>query len=497
MPAAMRAAKSTSLSWTSSSQQHSAAVSSSESVSITSSRRRSLASVSSHATSLAVSQQDRLSIAPSSFTTGSTSTSGTTGMFIHARLVDAHWSRRELFDIVTSNTFGNLIMFIIMINTATLAVQTTASIQQNYGWYLAMADQVFLGIYLMETFLKLVVFHTTYFKAGWNIFDFIIVITSILSFALDSVSTTAFQGFNPKVMRIFRVLKAFRAIRSLRALRAISVLKSLQVIVEALLASIPALSSIIALFALNLYIFAVVARSVYGSYDKWRFGSMGSAVFRIFATVTLDDWSTIYRDNPDAPGLSAFLMLFVILENFVLLNLLVAVIVSNLATAQARMDKLRRKDKRQEARELRDAEQEQQDGGSQGDLSSTQQDANDDASTRRCVPQDRSADPMFPNHANPHAFREAMIDQVLGGDPIDMFYPVHAARKTKMLASTFCSSISRLESGVAGYREGTCMVMEMLEAASSHGMCPSSTSTAAAPESSMVSGTRPVRFQDG
>jgi hypothetical protein len=38
------------------------------------------------------------------------------------------------------------------------------------AWYLAIIDQLFLGIYVMEMVLKIWVFRISYFKTGWNIF---------------------------------------------------------------------------------------------------------------------------------------------------------------------------------------------------------------------------------------------------------------------------------------------------------------------------------------
>ncbi|KAI9183569.1 Cation channel sperm-associated protein 1 [Blastocladiella emersonii ATCC 22665] len=268
---------------------------------------------------------------------GSSSPSSMSGSGQESVLIEiasASWLRRHTYFIVSHGFFSSAILFVIVLNTALLAIQTTPTLNANYGWYLSMLDQIFLGIYLMETGLKLYVFRLAFFKSGWNNFDITIVFTSVISFALPYV-LGATINFNPKVIRLFRVFRAFRAVRSLRALRAISFLRSLQVLVQTLLQSIPAMSSIVSLAALVLYIFAVIARSMYGTIDVARFGTLGTTFFRLFAVLTLDDWTTIYYDNSArAPDLFIFLFLFVVLEAFVLLNLFVAVIVSNLEQLQ-------------------------------------------------------------------------------------------------------------------------------------------------------------------
>ncbi|KAJ3361104.1 Cation channel sperm-associated protein 1 [Allomyces javanicus] len=276
--------------------------------------------------------------------------SGTTGalsqLHLLANLAESHWIRRQCFLLCSSSTFNNAILALIVLNTVLLAVQTTTYINTNYGWYLSLLDQSFLGIYLMETLVKLFVFRLAYFKVGWNIFDFSIVLSSILSFLLP-VLLNAAVSFNPKVIRLLRVFRAFRAIRSLRALRAISFLKSLQVLVEALLASIPAMSSILALIALALYVFAVIARVIYAKLDPHHFGSLPRSMFWLFSLMTLDDWSKIWIENKDAaPDIFAFLFAFLFLESFVFLNLFVAVIVSNLDESSKRMERIRKRDVR-------------------------------------------------------------------------------------------------------------------------------------------------------
>ena len=89
--------------------------------------------------------------------------------------------------------------------------------------------------------------------------DFFIVLASFLEwlqFTIQSLST-----LNPKILRLLRVFRAIRAVRALRVLRTISFLKNLQVIVGTLLSSIPALSNIILLLFLVLYVFAIMGSS--------------------------------------------------------------------------------------------------------------------------------------------------------------------------------------------------------------------------------------------
>jgi len=44
---------------------------------------------------------------------------------------------------------------------------------------------IFLAIFAIEAFLKLVVYKSYYFTSGWNIFDFTVVLLTILGVILE------------------------------------------------------------------------------------------------------------------------------------------------------------------------------------------------------------------------------------------------------------------------------------------------------------------------
>eukprot|EP00002_Diphylleia_rotans_P007015 TRINITY_DN1649_c0_g1_i2.p1 TRINITY_DN1649_c0_g1~~TRINITY_DN1649_c0_g1_i2.p1 ORF type:complete len:289 (+),score=40.62 TRINITY_DN1649_c0_g1_i2:152-1018(+) len=200
------------------------------------------------------------------------------------------WSplRQYFLKIVESSKFNNTILFVIMLNTIIIAIQTDKATEIKAGWYLSFVDNIFLGIYFTELLIKAFVFRSNYFKSGWNTFDFVIVLTSFVDWLRFGLATAA--SFNPKIFRLLRVFRAVRALRGLRALRAVSFLQSLQIIVSTLLKSIPALSSIVMLLFLILFIFAVIGRNLYGDVVPENFGSIWTALFSLFSVMTLDDW---------------------------------------------------------------------------------------------------------------------------------------------------------------------------------------------------------------
>jgi voltage-gated sodium channel len=50
----------------------------------------------------------------------------------------------------------------------------------SYGNILHTFDKIIIAIFTIEAILKIIAYRFDYFKNGWNIFDFIIVVVSLV-----------------------------------------------------------------------------------------------------------------------------------------------------------------------------------------------------------------------------------------------------------------------------------------------------------------------------
>lgn len=120
-------------------------------------------------------------------------------------------------------------------------------------------DLAFLGVYLIELFLKLLV-HQIYFfcneEMNWNIFDLCLVIQGIAEALLTffKVSTTSDGAglVSARVLRVFKVGKVLRIFRTLKFLR------GLRVMVVSLVSSIQTIFWSLIMMSVILFIFALV-----------------------------------------------------------------------------------------------------------------------------------------------------------------------------------------------------------------------------------------------
>jgi len=85
-----------------------------------------------------------------------------------------------LFKLVTNKRFEAGVMVIILLNVIAMALEhdkmsTTMKDTLNY------VNLTFVSIFTIECLMKLLALRLYYFKEPWNVFDFVIVVVSVLS----------------------------------------------------------------------------------------------------------------------------------------------------------------------------------------------------------------------------------------------------------------------------------------------------------------------------
>jgi len=210
--------------------------------------------------------------------------------------------------IVESRWFQTLILGLILVNAAILGAETFEDIKASSGELLLWVDHLILYVFVVEICLRFFAYRGDYFKNGWNIFDFIIVLISLMA---------ATSG-----------LTAIRALRVLRVLRVITVIPRMRVVVTALLDSIPGIASVGLVLVLIVYVFAVIAANIYGPAHETLFGNVFTAMYTLFQVMTLEGWPDIAAQVREThPGSWMFFLTFVLIATFTMLNLFVAIVV--------------------------------------------------------------------------------------------------------------------------------------------------------------------------
>ncbi|MEO1137234.1 MAG: ion transporter, partial [Pseudomonadota bacterium] len=197
---------------------------------------------------------------------------------------------------------------LIIANAVILGAETFAGVKAMAEPWLSMIDRIIVYAFVIEIGLRIIAWRFAYFRNGWNIFDFLIVIVSIAA---------ATSG-----------LAALRAFRVLRVLRVITVIPRMRVVVSALLDSIPGIASVGVVLALIVYVFAVIASNLYGPAHPALFGDVFQSMYTLFQVMTLEGWPDIASQVAETHRRSwIFFLTFVLIATFTMLNLFVAIVV--------------------------------------------------------------------------------------------------------------------------------------------------------------------------
>lgn len=228
--------------------------------------------------------------------------------------------------LVEANWFHQFIIAVIVVNGIVLGLETSRGLSTSMTSLIAWVDAACLVIFVMELGLRLFVYRFSFFKSGWNIFDFLIVAASL-----------APTSGGLSVLRAFRIL---------RVLRLITVVQSFRRVVSAMLLALPGVGSVAGLLLLVFYIGGVLSTNLFGAqFPQW-FGSLGASMYTLFQIMTLESWSMgIVRPVMEVYPLAwAFFIPFIAVTTFTVLNLFIGIVVDAMATVKEKDNEVLRQD---------------------------------------------------------------------------------------------------------------------------------------------------------
>lgn len=221
--------------------------------------------------------------------------------------------------IVKQKLFDHFIIALILINAVILGLETSPDLLAQYGDYLLLANNVILGVFVIEAILKITAVaprFKLYFGSGWNLFDFTVVVLSLVP------STGEFA----MIARLARLL---------RVARLISTIPELRIIVSTLVRSIPSMGHVLLLMSVIFYIYGVAGYHLFHEHDPTHWRSLGMSLLTLFRVVTLEDWTDVmYKAMEMHPLAWMYFVSFVVVGTFVVINLFIAVVINNLEEAK-------------------------------------------------------------------------------------------------------------------------------------------------------------------
>lgn len=150
-----------------------------------------------------------------------------------------------------------------------------------------------------------------FFKKGWNIFDFTIVVVSLIPVDDSQYALLA------RMLRLFRVL------------RLISFIPEMRVLVTALLIAIPRIGYVALLMFVIFYLYAVVGSFLFAPINEFLWGDLGAALLTLFRVATFEDWTDVMYETMEVYAYSwIYYLTFIFMSTFIFLNMMIGIVVS-------------------------------------------------------------------------------------------------------------------------------------------------------------------------
>nr|ARX79632.1 voltage sensitive sodium channel [Musca domestica] len=197
---------------------------------------------------------------------------------------------------------------------------------------LKSGNYFFTATFAIEASMKLMAMSPKYyFQEGWNIFDFIIVALSLLELGLEGV-----QGLS--VLRSFRLLRVFKLAKSW---------PTLNLLISIMGRTMGALGNLTFVLCIIIFIFAVMGMQLFGKnyidhkdrfkdheLPRWNFTDFMHSfmiVFRVLCGEWIESmWDCMYVGDVSC---IPFFLATVVIGNFVVLNLFLALLLSNFGSS--------------------------------------------------------------------------------------------------------------------------------------------------------------------
>jgi voltage-gated sodium channel len=215
----------------------------------------------------------------------------------------------KLEKINDSRLFQMSVVLVIVISALSIGAKTH-NLSSGFIEILAFADIAITFFFVIEIAIRYLAIGNfkTFFKSGWNIFDTIIVIGSLIPS----------QGTGILLARLLRVF---------RVLRLVSMVPELRLLINALLKAIPRMGYIALLMFVIFYIYGAVGSILFEHVNSTLWGDVSIAMLTLFRIATFEDWTDIMYETMEPHPLSwIYYISFIFLTAFVFLNMMVGTV---------------------------------------------------------------------------------------------------------------------------------------------------------------------------
>jgi Ion transport protein len=155
---------------------------------------------------------------------------------------------------VNKDGFELFIYICIIINTVILACNWYG-MKETTESAMGLINQIFTAIFSMEALMKIIAFGSLYFRKAWNVFDFAILVLTIVQIVASLSNFTSEFTLYVTILRVLKLLKTARLFKKANSIKNIA---------RTLLMTFPNLTNIAFLLFLLMIFYAILGMNIFG-----------------------------------------------------------------------------------------------------------------------------------------------------------------------------------------------------------------------------------------
>lgn len=219
--------------------------------------------------------------------------------------------------------FETFVIIVIIVSALVIGVKTYA-ISPAAHQTLRFLDIAVTGIFLFEIIIRMLSEKNllNFFRKGWNVFDFIIVVASIIPIENGEAAMLG------RLLRIFRVL------------RLISIIPELRILLSAFVTAIPRMGYVSLLMFIFFYIYAAVGSIFFANINPVLWDNITISMLTLFRIATFEDWTDVMYETMEVYPFSwLYYLSFIFIVAFVFLNMMIGIVLETLQTEHQKSDR--------------------------------------------------------------------------------------------------------------------------------------------------------------
>ena len=232
--------------------------------------------------------------------------------------------RKKTLLFASHPAYDNTVLLLVILNTVTMAMSGFVDIDTSPYIYI---NQAFTVAFTIDVAIKIFAYGMSFFGDAMNLFDTAVVAVSLVELSMGTTS-------NLSALRSIRILRAFRVLRITRLIRSLSYMRIIMGVVSSIINEFVYVFLLLFLF---IFIYTLLGMQIFGgSFPsesvtgiRQNFDTFFSALLSIFQVMTVENWDdlgTMAAKSSLGPGSIIFFISWIFLGNWILLNLLQAIL---------------------------------------------------------------------------------------------------------------------------------------------------------------------------